>query len=93
MGKKLHKDLAKAVEILKRFGAKEVYVFGSQAAGKARPDSDLDLAEKGIPPEKFFKAYGNLLMALEHDVHLIDLDKPNDFSKFLSARGELRLVG
>jgi predicted nucleotidyltransferase len=93
MDKGLKKDLEKAVAILKEFGATEVYLFGSQATGKARKDSDLDLAERGIPARKFFEAYGKVLMALDHEVHLIALDKPTDFSKYLQSKGELRVVG
>jgi len=93
MDKAFKKELEKAVVILKQFGAKEVYVFGSHSKGKARPGSDLDLAVKGIPPEKFYAAYGNLLTALIHEIHLIDLDEDNDFVKFLKYKGELRLVG
>jgi hypothetical protein len=33
------------------------------------------------------------MLALDHEVHLLALDKPNDFSDYLRAKGELRLVG
>ena len=89
----MEKDLKKAVAILKSFGATEVYLFGSWAKGKARPESDLDLAEKGVPPEKFFEAYGEVIFAVRREVHLISLDRPNDFTEFLRTRGELSFVG
>ncbi len=92
MDEAIEKEIKKAVEILKQFGATEVYLFGSWAKGKARPESDLDLAEKGVPANKFFSAYGHLIMAMDREVHLIALDRPTDFSEFLKSRGELRYV-
>lgn len=37
----LRKDLSEAVEILKHYGATEVYLFGSLARGGADEDSDM----------------------------------------------------
>jgi len=92
MDEAIKKEIEKAVAILKEFGATEVYLFGSWATGKAHPDSDLDLAEKGIPAEKFYEAYGKVMFAIRRELHLISLDKPTDFADFLRGRGELSLV-
>ncbi len=86
-------EIENAVRILKEYGAREVYLFGSHAHGKARPNSDLDLAVTGIPPEKFIRAYGKVMWKLDRPVHLIDLDEDSDFSKFIKTNGELRSVG
>jgi uncharacterized protein len=63
----------KATKLLKsEFGATEVILFGSLARRVGfTPWSDIDLAVRGIPPEKFFAAFG----AIEHiDVNFkIDL--------------------
>ena len=63
----------KAAELLKgEFGAKEVILFGSLARrGSFSLYSDIDLAVRGIAPEKFFAASA----AIEHvDVNFqIDL--------------------
>jgi len=93
MAESLEKDLKKAVKILKQFGATEVYLFGSRATGKASPGSDIDLAEKGIPPEKFHAAYAELMFELGHEVHLIDLDESTPFTRYLEAERELRSGG
>lgn len=38
-------DLARAVDLLdERFGVDALWLFGSEAQGRARPDSDVDLA-------------------------------------------------
>jgi predicted nucleotidyltransferase len=45
-----------AKELVERFGAKKVVLFGSLARGGYSRWSDIDLAVWGIPPVEFFKA-------------------------------------
>ena len=45
-----------AKELVERFGAKKVMLFGSLARGGYSKWSDIDLAVWGIPPVEFFKA-------------------------------------
>ena len=45
-----------AKELVERFGAKKVILFGSLARGGYSRWSDIDLAVWGIPPVDFFKA-------------------------------------
>ena len=45
-----------AKELIERFGAKKVILFGSLARGGHTRWSDIDLAAWGIPPVDFFKA-------------------------------------
>ena len=45
-----------AKELIERFGAKNVILFGSLARGGYTRWSDIDLAAWGIPPVDFFKA-------------------------------------
>ena len=45
-----------AKELVERFGAKKVMLFGSLARGGYSRWSDIDLAVWGIPPDVFFKA-------------------------------------
>jgi predicted nucleotidyltransferase len=45
-----------AKELVTRFGAKKVILFGSLARGGYTRWSDIDLAVWGIPPVDFFKA-------------------------------------
>ncbi len=86
-------DLQSARTILKEFGATEIYLFGSFAQGKARKDSDLDLAVKGLPPQHFFRALGQLMFNLHRPVHLVDLDERNEFTAYLEKKGELVSLG
>ena len=81
------------VAVLKRSGAKTVYLFGSAAKGSLRDDSDLDLAVSGLPPENFFKALSAASRLLDRPVHLIDLDEVTPFTRYLIEEGELQRVG
>ena len=81
------------VAVLKRSGAKTVYVFGSAARGTMRNDSDLDLAVSGLPPENFFKALSAASDVLDRPIHLIDLDEVTPFTRYLIEEGELQRVG
>ncbi len=70
-------DLIKqATEADKRFAA--AIVFGSQARGTARPDSDIDLAvlmhDPSILAESFLDTLGILCVKAQRDVHLVDLE-------------------
>lgn len=84
------KNIAQAIEILKEAGCTEIYLFGSLATGEIREGSDIDLAVKGCPDEKFFRVWGKLLQTLDYSVDLLDLDDEQDaFVNFLQATEEL----
>ena len=52
------KNLAGSIarELVKRFGAHKVVLFGSVARGDIHKKSDIDLAVWGIPPKDFYRA-------------------------------------
>lgn len=89
---RLQKDLSDAIEILKRFGATEIFLFGSLARGTSDDASDIDIATVGLPKNRFFAAYGELLMQLNHKFDLIGLDYENEFTRRLRREGTLRRV-
>jgi predicted nucleotidyltransferase len=78
---------------LKAAGAREVYVFGSASKGRLRPNSDVDMAVSGLPPEVFFRAMAAAHEALGRPLDLIDLDEDNPFIRYLKNKGELLRVG
>jgi len=74
---KAREEAEKAASILKEeFKAEKVWLFGSLLQeGKFHERSDIDLAAKGIPPEKFYKALGKIMRKVEgFKVDLVDMD-------------------
>lgn len=92
MTEELDKLIHKAAEVLKSFGATEVYLFGSVAKGTNNEYSDIDLAVSGIPPEKFFMAMGDTFGVLKREVDIIDLDDKNSFVEYLKSFGKMQRV-
>ena len=45
-----------AEELINRFGAKNVFLFGSLARGDFSKWSDIDMAVRGIPSKDFYRA-------------------------------------
>lgn len=85
-------DIETAARILKEEGATEVYVFGSAAHGKMRPDSDIDFAIRGLPPEKFYHTASKVGRAISHLYDLVDLDEENPFTQYIIEKGVLQRV-
>ena len=85
--------LATATEILKNAGCSEVYLFGSQATGKANENSDVDLGVRGLGNASFFGLHYDLERALGTKVDLVDFDFQEDFFELLQTVGELKRIG
>ena len=86
-------DVKKAVEILKKGGCREIYIFGSLTESRVHPISDIDFAVKGCPPQEFYKLQGKLLVELNRSSDLIDLDSDTDLASFLEREAVLVNVG
>lgn len=86
-------DIDRGVDILRAGGCTEVYVMGSVAEDRTRPESDIDFAVRGCPRERFFKLQGDLLMELNRTADLIDLDIDPDLTSFLEREATLLRVG
>lgn len=86
-------DIERAVEILKASKCDQIFLFGSLVSGHFDSDSDIDLAIRGCPPGEFFNLLGQLLLALDHRVDLVNLDSHDAFAQFLKREGELIRVG
>lgn len=92
MTEELKERIALAADALKKAGAREVYVFGSAAAGRLSGNSDIDMAVSGLPPEHFLRAMGQASRALRRPLDLVDLDAANEFTEYLKKEGELLRV-
>ena len=86
-------NLSRATDLLKKAGCTEIYLFGSQATGRANENSDIDLGVKGLPPRLFFRMHSNLEEALKMPVDLVDFDCQTDFFALLKRVGELKKIG
>ena len=92
MTKELDTLIHKAAEVLKSFGATDVFLFGSVAKGTDTKHSDIDLAVTGIPPERFYEAIGDTFGAIRREIDIIDLDEKTPFVSYLKDHGELHRV-
>jgi hypothetical protein len=81
--------LRAAAALLFDMGASEVFVFGSAARNELRPQSDVDIAVKGLPPARFFAAASQAADALGRPVDLMDLDDPTPTVRYVVGSGEL----
>jgi predicted nucleotidyltransferase len=81
--------ISKAAAILQSYSAIEVYAFGSATNERFGENSDIDLAVRGIPPNKFFSAVGEALCSLDRNLDIIDLDAETAFGKYLEDHGDL----
>lgn len=86
-------DVERAVEICRTEGCREVYVFGSAAAGRPGTRSDLDIGVRGCPVEHFYRLLGRLMEELSHPVDLVDLDLETGVAQYLEEEGQLIHVG
>ncbi|NWF56085.1 MAG: nucleotidyltransferase domain-containing protein [Syntrophaceae bacterium] len=84
--------IEKAAQALRAAGAREVYIFGSAAKGILREDSDIDFAVSGLPPEKFFRAMGEVGDIVRRNIDLVDLAEINSLTQYLQEEGELQRV-
>jgi predicted nucleotidyltransferase len=80
-------------KLLRGMGATEVFVFGSAAKGGLRPDSDVDLAARGLPSRVYFSAVSRASDLIGRPVDLVDLDDPTPIVQYLIDCGELVRVG
>lgn len=85
--------LNKISSMLKEAGCSEVYLFGSQATGRAHENSDIDIGVKGLEPSKFCRMQWKLEDTADMHVDLVDFDFQSDFYKLLDGIGELRKIG
>jgi predicted nucleotidyltransferase len=87
--------LPRATDILKKYGAKRVILFGSLCrAGRFHRRSDIDLAVEGIPAQDFFRAGADLMMALDWPVDLKPLEEIDEFFReLILQKGEVIYAG
>ena len=86
-------DIETAIAILKKLGATRVYLFGSVVSHDGSSAiGDMDIAVDGLPKHNYFRAYGLLMMELDHNFDLVNLDGPGPFVRNLVESGNLEQV-
>jgi uncharacterized protein len=81
-----------AANLLRGMGATQVFIFGSAAKGRLGPDSDIDMAVAGLPPQVYFSAISKASDLLGRPVDLVDLDDPTPLVRYLLSSGDLVCV-
>ena len=82
-------DINKAINILKKSGCTDIFLFGSIVEEKIKENSDIDIAVRGCPQGQFFPLLGELLLSLNRSVDLVNLDNKDPFSQYLEREGRL----
>ncbi len=83
-------DMETIISVLREEGCNEIYIFGSLADGNApHPETDIDIAVKGLPGNRFFEVYGRLLALTTHTIDLVDMDRETPFTRTLQEKGNL----
>jgi len=86
----MEKSAAAAVaNLLRGMGATQVFIFGSAVNGRLRPDSDIDMAVRGLPPRVYFSAVSKASNLLGRPVDLVDLDDATPLVQYLIGSGDL----
>lgn len=86
-------DIDTAIAILKKLGASKIYLFGSIVSyDGSSAIGDIDIAVDGLPKYNYFRAYGLLMMELDHNFDLVNLDGPGPFVRNLVEAGNLEQV-
>lgn len=83
-------ELDKAIEIAKKYKIGKLYLVGSSLHKESEDANDYDFAVMDVPPESFFKFYGELLRTLSKHVDIIDLSgKASKFKNIVMREGEV----
>ncbi len=83
-------ELDKAIEIAKKHKIGKLYLIGSALHRENEDVNDYDFAVMDMPPENFFKFYGELLRVLSKNVDIIDLSgKATKFKSIIIRDGKV----
>lgn len=81
--------LAKIISLSKEFEAEKVLLFGS-CLEDVESAQDIDIAVKGVKPEKFFEMYGRILGVVDSEIDLIPLEDTREhFAKRILEKGRM----
>ena len=83
------REIAKIITISEEFDVEKVLLFGS-CLDEIESAQDIDIAVKGVKPEKFFELYGKILGVVDSEIDLIPLEDTREhFAKRILEKGRL----
>ena len=83
-------ELDMAIEIAKKYKIGKMYLVGSSLHKESEDINDYDFAVMDVPPENFFKFYGELLRTLSKHVDIINLSgKASKFKSIVMSEGKV----
>lgn len=85
------KDKNIIIECGKKYNVDYIMLFGS-SINEESESNDIDIAVKGIKPEKFFKFYAEIFRKATKSVDLIDLNEKSAFNSLVEKNG-VRIYG
>jgi hypothetical protein len=86
-------DVEKAKAVLKRHGCKEIFLCSAENARLQNPEEVIELGVRGLDPELFYHAYGEICFELEHGASMIDFGTRKRLFDFLSREGACFRIG
>ncbi len=84
-----NKGLGEIIRISKEYNAEKVLLFGS-CLEEIEMANDIDIAVKGVNPEKFFEMYGKIIRAAASEVDLVPIENVREhFANSILKKGRL----
>lgn len=71
-----------------RYKVRRGFLFGS-ALDPAREAQNIKLAVEELPPENFFRFYGDLIFSLSKPVEIVDLSNDTKFNQIIRREGKV----
>lgn len=82
----LDQDREAITRLAEHYPITRLLLFGS-SIDPTREGRDIDLAVEGLPPQDFFRFYGDLLFSVSKPVDLIDLSQNSKLTHQIRKEG------
>ena len=82
----LDQDREAITRLAEHYSVTRLLLFGS-STDPSREGRDIDLAVEGLPPQDFFRFYGDLLFSVSKPVDLVDLAQNSKLTRYIRREG------
>lgn len=82
----LDQDREAITRLAEHYSITRLLLFGS-STDPTREGRDIDLAVEGLPPQDFFRFYGDLLFSVSKPVDLVDLAQNSKLTRHIRREG------